>query len=210
MATLPSTTPRATPANVHGRGLPGAPARPLGALAAERRAARPDALRAKVEADPNIRDPEAFLVWLGRRKGGFRSHKGRSNRPGPGTRRLAEQQGRASGGRSAPQPAGGEETVRLSRRTLAAVQTDAPTMVLRRPAPPKIMAAKPSTAAAVQMAVAAGRYGKQATPVPKVEDETRPEPVNLPKNVAKLRAGGYGSRWKLGGRKSRKYLTEGI
>ncbi|ONH59669.1 hypothetical protein CcI49_17155 [Frankia sp. CcI49] len=113
---------------------------------AERRQAAADPLRAKVYADPKIRNPEGFLVWLGRRKGGLNSHRGRSSRPGPGTRKLAL----AGGGQTpdAHQPAESSPAARL---------VDAPTMRLSR----------------ADLARAAGETGTRR-PAGRTETATRP------------------------------------
>lgn len=143
MATLPGHTPKATPAVVNGSGDFGprrSSGQSLATLAGRARAERADPLRAKVMADPKIRNPEGFLIWLGRRKGGLNSHKGRSHHPGIGTRRLAGHD--PSSVHAAPHARGGggdAPTMRLSLRDLprevAAGRTTALHRASARPAP---------------------------------------------------------------------------
>ncbi|KJE23702.1 hypothetical protein FF36_01887 [Frankia torreyi] len=137
MATLPGHSPKAVPAVVNGSGDFG-PRRGSGLsiaqLAGRARAEHADPLRAQVMADPKIRNPEGFLIWLGRRKGGLNSHKGRSRHPGVGTRRLAGHD--PSSVHAAPRAhrgGGDAPTMRLSRTDIGrALHGAAPTLVLPR------------------------------------------------------------------------------
>lgn len=168
MATLPGHTPKATPGVVGGSGAfgprRGSSGASLASLAGRARAERADPLRAQVMADPKIRNPEGFLIWLGRRKGGLNSHKGRSRHPGVGTRRLAGHD--PSSVHAAPRARGGggdAPTMRLSLRDLPREVTDGRTTALHRasvrpaprpPAPPRpTPPARPPRADAPTMAL---------------------------------------------------------
>lgn len=167
----------------------------IGELAASRRAARADPLRAKVEADPKIRDKEGFLVWLGRRKGGLNSHRGRSSHPGVGTKRLAGGSGSTSGPSEKPAPQLVDApTMRLSRSDIARARVpalDAETVALRLPM---------SQAARAARAQPGGQWNAPKV-IPRAPSTPEPERVQLPPELAKLRVGAV-KLPKLGGVKT--------
>ncbi|MCK9898148.1 hypothetical protein [Frankia sp. AgB32] len=195
---------------VHGSGAFGPRRGTSGAsiaqLAGRARAERADPLRAKIMADPAIRNPEGFLVYLGRRKGGLNSHKGRGSHPGVGTRRLAGHDPSSLTARPRVDGGGDAATVRLSRQDLSRQLRDAaPTMVMRRaqvreavrrPEPRPRVREADTVALKLPMSQAAraarAKPGGQWTApkvIPKAREVPGPEPVKLPPELAKLRVG---------------------
>ncbi|EFC79013.1 hypothetical protein [Parafrankia sp. EUN1f] len=211
---------------VHGSGdFGGRPSRrgaSLAELAEERRKIRADPLRAKVYADPTIHNPEGFLIWLGRRRGGLNSHRGRAAQPGPGTRRLAQ----AHGGQAlaVEHTRADAPTVRLSRSTAAQLAartpaSEAETVRLHRPArdTPTVAIRRPMSSAALAARAKPGGVWT-AAPKPSRPEPEKPKPIDVPPELAKLRIGNVkvagpmktSKRWKLGRGKSWSALKKGL